>query len=299
MNKLLEHIEKNPQDTKRLIGLTSEQFKSLVEAGEKLHNQKQEEIASSKKRIIGAGGGRPPKLSNQEQILLTLVYLRHLPTFQMLGIQFDISESAANYIFHYWIEIFRELLPSSLLEQVEKSENEEEWVKEILSELELIVDSFEQPRERPKEYQEQKKYYSGKKKNYTFKGQLIATSNGTDIVDIEVGKPGPISDINFWREQQKKLDEKQKFKGDKAYQGEPRIDTPKKKPKNQELSPEIKADNRQKSKQRIFVEHLIRLLKIFRVASERFRLSAKNYEKVVLVVCGLVRLRIGTIILCM
>lgn len=297
MNKLLEHIEKNPQDTKRLIGLTFEQFKSLIEAGEKLHNQKQEEIASAKKRIIGAGGGRPPKLSNQEEILLTLVYLHHLPTFQMLGIQFDISESAANYIFHYWIEIFRELLPPSLLEQVKKSDNEEEWVKEMLSELELIVDSCEQPRERPEEYEEQKKYYSGKKKNHTFKNQLIVTPNGTDIVDIEVGKPGPSSDINLWREQQKKLEVNQRFKGDKAYQGEPRIDTPKKKPKNQELSPEIKADNRQKSKERIFVEHSIRLLKIFRVASERFRLNAKNYEKVILAVCGLVRLRIETIIL--
>jgi hypothetical protein len=60
----------------------------------------------------------------------------------------------------YWIEIFRELLPPSLLEQVKKSENEEEWVKERLSELELIVDSCEQPRQRPEEYEEQKKYYS-------------------------------------------------------------------------------------------------------------------------------------------
>jgi hypothetical protein len=96
MNKLLEHIEKNTQDTQRLIGLNFEQFKSLIEAGEKRHNQKQEEMALAKKRLIGVGGGRPPKLSLQEQMLLTLVYLHHLPTFQMLGIQFDISESAAN-----------------------------------------------------------------------------------------------------------------------------------------------------------------------------------------------------------
>jgi hypothetical protein len=36
--------------------------------------------------------------------------------------------------------------------------------EEILSKLELLVDSYEQPRERPKDNQEQKKYYSGKKK---------------------------------------------------------------------------------------------------------------------------------------
>lgn len=297
MNKLLEHIENNPQDTKRLVGLTFEQFKSLIEAAEKLDRQKQEEKVVTQKRIIGVGGGRPPKLSNQEQILLTLFYLHHLPTFQVLGIQFGVSESAANYIFHHWLEIFRELLPPSLLEQVKKSENEEEWVKDILSEFELIVDSCEQPRQRPEAYQEQKKYYSGKKKNHTFKNQLIVTPNGTDIVDIEVGKPGPSSDINLWREQQKKFDNKQTFKGDKAYQGEPRIDTPKKKTKNQKLTPEVKAENRRKSQERIVVEHLIRCLKIFRVASERFRLNAKHYQKVILAVCGLVRLRIEAIVL--
>ncbi|MCC5611915.1 transposase family protein [Nostoc sp. CHAB 5834] len=32
----------------------------------------------------------------KEQIILTLVYLRHLNTFQLLGIQFGVSESTAN-----------------------------------------------------------------------------------------------------------------------------------------------------------------------------------------------------------
>ncbi|GGA24134.1 transposase family protein [Okeania sp. KiyG1] len=41
-----------------------------------------------------------------------------------------------------------------------------EWVKEILTELELIVDSTEQGRERPSEYKNQEKYYSGNKKNH-------------------------------------------------------------------------------------------------------------------------------------
>jgi hypothetical protein len=51
---------------------------------------------------------------------LTLVYLHHLPTFQIIGVQFNIGESTANYIFHRWEKILRELLPASLLEQVKK-----------------------------------------------------------------------------------------------------------------------------------------------------------------------------------
>ncbi|MEM9922941.1 MAG: transposase family protein [Cyanobacteria bacterium P01_D01_bin.50] len=49
--------------------------------------------------------------------------------------------------------------------------------------------------------------------------------------------------------------------------------TPYKKPKKQELTPEQKERNKALASERIFVEHLIRLVKIFRVAQERFRLK--------------------------
>ena len=54
--------------------------------------------------------------------------------------------------------------PEYWLEQVKKNDSQWQWVLEILSEFEFIVDSYEQPRERPRDYKEQKKYYSGKKK---------------------------------------------------------------------------------------------------------------------------------------
>jgi hypothetical protein len=38
----------------------------------------------------------------------------------MLGLQLGVSESAANYIFHEESKIFRERLPASLLEKVQK-----------------------------------------------------------------------------------------------------------------------------------------------------------------------------------
>jgi len=61
-----------------------------------------------------------------------------------------------------------------------------------------IVDSAEQPVQRPVDYQE-KKYYSGKKKMHTFKNQFIVLPNGEDIVDVIVGKLGKTSDINLFR----------------------------------------------------------------------------------------------------
>jgi hypothetical protein len=65
-----------------------------------------------KSRINVSGGGRPTKLSIQEQVCLCLFYLRQMPTFQVLGMLFDISKSEANDIFHDWIPILRDILPS-------------------------------------------------------------------------------------------------------------------------------------------------------------------------------------------
>ena len=178
-----------------------------------------------------------------------------------------------------------------------KNESEYEVVKELLTEFELIVDSCEQPIERPGEYQEQKKYYSGKKKKHTFKNQLIVIPDGKDIVDVVAGKPGPKSDVKLYRESRKGFDSNQKFNGDKAYEGEELIKTPHKKSKKQELTPEQKERNKELASERIFVEHLIRLVKIFRVAQERFRLKSNKYERIIMTICGLVRLRIGTFIL--
>lgn len=297
MSSILNHIEENPQETQRLIGLGYPELKQLIQNAERLHNEKQDFLDKSKIRIIAGGGGRKPKLSVEEQIILTLTYLRHLTTFQLLGIQFGVSESTANYTFNYWLPFLRELLPSSLLEQVKKNVLDCEIVKEILTEYELTVDTYEQVRERPGDDDEQEKYYSGKKSNHTFKTQMIILPDGRDIVDIVTGEPGPKSDINLFREYRDRFDPTQRFKGDKAYQGEDLIDTPIKKPRNRELTIEQKEQNKEFSAKRIFVEHRIRSLKIFRVVQDRFRLNPNKYEQVILTICGLVRLRIGALVL--
>jgi Helix-turn-helix of DDE superfamily endonuclease len=120
MSNILSHIEENPKETQRLIGLEYEQLQQLIENAERLNQEKQALLESKKVRIIAGGGGRKPKLSVREQIILTLVYLRHMTTFQhgrlagvlpqnpprpLLGIQFGVSESTANDLFNYWLPI--------------------------------------------------------------------------------------------------------------------------------------------------------------------------------------------------
>lgn len=96
--------------------------------------------------------------------------------------------------------LLRELLPSSLIEQVKKNAADYETLKEVLTEYKLTVDSYEQARERPGDNYEQEKYFSGRKSNHTFKSQMIILPNGIDIVDVVAGEPGPKSDITLCRE---------------------------------------------------------------------------------------------------
>ncbi|MCJ8280644.1 MAG: transposase family protein [Rivularia sp. ALOHA_DT_140] len=121
MSSVLEYIEKNPKESLRLLGLKYEQLKKLLEKAIDLHNYKLELAENEKVRIINGGGGRKPKLSPSEQVILTLTYLRHFTTFQLLGIQFGVSETTANDTFNYWFPLLKDLLPSSLLEEVKKT----------------------------------------------------------------------------------------------------------------------------------------------------------------------------------
>jgi len=57
-----------------------------------------------------------------------------------------------------------------------------------------------------------------------------------------------------------------------------------------------KQENQKQARKRAVVEHLIRLVKVFRVAAERFRLKASNYKPVIVTVCGLIRWLIGAIV---
>lgn len=87
MSYISAYIEQNRQDAQRLVGLKYEQLEQLIKQAIALHNERLAEMEAQKVRIINKGGGRKVKLSIEEQVLLTLIYLRHLTTFQLLGIQ--------------------------------------------------------------------------------------------------------------------------------------------------------------------------------------------------------------------
>jgi hypothetical protein len=296
-NHLLHLLNERPQQGKRMVGLGRDALWELWQRVAAVKRAEQCQQAHRPGRKRQAGGGRKKDADVLCRLLVTLMYLRQHWTMQALGETIECAESTVwNYI-HEMLPSLRTELPASLLEQwqqecdsVERAELEE-WLAE-LPEGALLVDTWEQPIPRPQDHDEQKAHYSGKQANHTRKNQLISLPNGTDIVDVVIGEKGPRSDSKLFEETQAELPERLEFIGDKAYVGKRNTTTPIKKPRGGHLTQAQKDFNRQVSQKRVYVEHVIRVIKIFRIAKEEFRLRSRMYEIAIGWVCGLVRLRV-------
>jgi hypothetical protein len=102
MNIYQKTLFLNEENFQRDVGISRAKFFWLVEKLEA-------EIALEKARNRLKQRGRKDGLRVSEKLLLTLLYMRHYPTFANLSKQFDISESYANKIYHYIVSIVKEL----------------------------------------------------------------------------------------------------------------------------------------------------------------------------------------------
>jgi hypothetical protein len=296
-NRLLHLVEQRPQQGKRRLGLGAEALWELWQRIAEVERQERLQQAQRPGRKRQIGGGRKKDAQVLCRLLVTLLYLRQHWTMQAIAETIECAESTIwNYI-HEMLPHIRAQLPASLLEQwqqecpsLERAELEQ-WLAEF-PEGDLLVDTWEQPIPRPSDEQTQEEYYSGKQKEHTRKNQAITLPKGVDLVDVVIGEKGPRSDSKLFEQTQQELPENLSFIGDKAYGGRRNTTTPHKKPPKGKLTQAQKEFNRQVSQQRVFVEHVIRVIKIFRVAKEMFRMRSRMYEMVIACVCGLVRLRV-------
>jgi hypothetical protein len=156
-------------------------------------------------RQRGYGGGRKSRLSTYEdRLLFILLYFKTYPLQEVIAFHFDMSQGQACQ----WIKILSEVLLQTLAELGQLPERDPQKVKERLetyineshseheadsetgsdtdSENELdsetspkmesfAIDGTERRRQRPKDEEEQKRFYSGKKECHTVKNNLIVT----------------------------------------------------------------------------------------------------------------------------
>ena len=81
---------------KRLQNLPENKFRRIVGVKRKTFNKMLEIVqdALEKKKLKARGpGGRPPKLSVEDRVLMTLEYLREYRTYANIGISYGLCES--------------------------------------------------------------------------------------------------------------------------------------------------------------------------------------------------------------
>lgn len=242
-----------------------------------------------RKRVVG--GGRKRRLKPYQEVLLTLVYLRHNVSQAVVGELFGVSADTSENTFHEVIQMLRAVCPSSRFEAEKRwKKSPPSWQPEAVDRV--LIDSFETPIQRPSVNARQTRAYSGKKKCHTTKTQVATDATG-DILDIDAGHRGPKADIRLYEESQVQEQYPNAEKvGDKAYHSHdhPELVTPYKKPKGGELTPEQRAENRKIAQERIYVEHGIRRIKAFRILRQDYRLALGLFPLIAHAVVGLVQL---------
>jgi len=248
------------------------------------------------------GGGRKARLSTcEEKLLFILVYFKIYPLQEVLAFHFDMSQSQACE----WIHILSEVLRMSLKELGHIPERDAQKVKELLEpymdesvecgkvgKKNFAIDGTERRRQRPKDQEEQKRFYSGKKKAHTVKNNVIVTLGHRKVEYLGCTWEGKKHDKNICDEEGHEFPEGSTLYKDTGFQGyEPAgVDTrqPKKKPRGGELTDEEKEQNSLISKMRIIVEHVICGIKRCRIVKDVFRNTKDMFDDLVMeIACGL------------
>lgn len=126
----------------------------------------------------------------------------------------------------------------------------------------------------------QKFHFSGKQKDHTQKAQVIVNQKTLEIIATAFCN-GKKHDFKLFKENYGGIDQEIMCLADSGYQGLTKIhknsETPTKKSKKHPLTAEQKEQNRLLSQKRIYCEHVIGKLKIFRILKERYRNRRKRF----------------------
>lgn len=286
-------VKDDPKLFLALTGLLPAEFAELLVAFQAAWDEHiRTEYVDGKKRQRRYGGGRKPTLSTiEDKLLFILYYFKAYPLQAVLGFEFGMSQGQACE----WVHTLSKVLKMALqrLDQLPERLPEQMATRLAASgETEFAVDGTERRRQRPKDNEKQKEYYSGKKKAHTVKNNVVVTRQGRKIKYLSGTYAGKKHDKKICDEEQATFPEGSTLYQDLGFQGHTPagviIQQPKKKPRGKELSAEEKAQNRLISRLRIVVEHVISGIKRCHIVKDVFRNIKAGFDDLVMeIACGL------------
>jgi len=228
--------------------------------------------------------------------------LRRYPTHVVLGWLFGVSDSTTVRIVARVLPLLAQLGPDTL-RFPDPGKPQRRSFDELLAELPalaVVIDSFEQQVQRPKQRSEADDWYSGKQTTHTIKSQVAVDVHSGRFCDIAESVPGPTADITLLKGSGLlgRLPEGGGAEGDLAYVGIGDFHpgglgaTPRKKPRGKERPAADRAYNKAFAQRRIIVEHRIGRLRGYESLTVCDRQHRQDHTARVAAVAGLVNLQL-------
>lgn len=290
-----ERLRSFPAAFRAMTGLTVRVFDDLIAelVPAFLDARHQRLDRPGRRRVVG--GGDHFDLDPADQLLPTIVWLRHYPTQEVLGYLFGVSDSTALRAIARCLPLL-ERSGRDTMRMPDPGRGRRKGLPRLLAEtpqLAVVVDTFEQRVQRPR--RRQRAYYSGKKKGHTLKSQ-VAVDEGGRIVDVAESRPGPWADLKVLKRSglRRRLPRGVGALGDLAYVGigdwhpEGLGAAPRRKPRGRARPEEDRRFNRAFARRRIVVEHGIGRLRRLGALSQTDRHFRRGHTARVRAVAGLV-----------
>ena len=293
-----DYLKHYPTVFLKMTGLRINEFDTLIDDILAQFVEAQYKRLSRANRQRDIGGGRNSTLDERDQLLLAVVWLRVYPTHEVLGYLFGVSDSTVSRIISRALPVL-EQAGRDTMRMPDPGRKRRRSLDKLLSdtpELVVVIDSFEQRVQRPKEVSERDGFYSGKKKMHTLKSQVAVNEETGALVDISDSVPGPTADINLLQQSElmHRLPENVGGIGDLAYVGIDKLHpqglgaSPRRKPRGKPRSPDDVAYNTAFSSRRIIVENTSGRIRRYQSLTQTDRQHRNHHTARVCAVAGLV-----------
>jgi hypothetical protein len=279
-----------------MTGLTVGVFDALAEELVPAFHAERRQRLERPGRRRAVGGGDHFDLDVADQLLLSIVWLRHYPTQEVLGYLFGVSDSSALRAVRRWLPLL-ERSGRDTMRMPDPGRGRRKKLPQLLAgtpALAVTIDTFEQRTRRPRRHQ--RAYYSGKKKDHTLKSQVAVDEEDGRVVDVAESRPGRWADLKVLKRSglKRRLPDGVGAPGDLAYVGvaewhpEGLGATPRRKPRGRPRPEEDRRYNRAFSRRRIVVEHAIGRMRRYQALSQVDRHRRRSHTARVRAVAGLV-----------
>jgi hypothetical protein len=223
---------------KRLYGVKPDTF------------EKMRSILQREYEALHLNGGKPPKLTVEDKLYITLKYLREYRTMDSIAAEYHVCKGTVCLSIQ-WVEDTLKEDGTFALPGKKKLKRKSDSIQYV------VVDVTESPINRPKK--DQKAYYSGKKR-HTLKTRVIVERNSLQLIDVQEAKGGE-HDFKVYKDtigngisNSIPLDADLGYLGLEAYHENSFI--PIQSSKKHQLSKREKTYNKRLARRRVVVEHI-------------------------------------------